>query len=381
MFRRAQWRCVFATIAVASWAPSALAAVPQKFLAYDAAGNNHGYVSCSASACDVFTSASTPLGSVRRNGLVTLRGRQRGYVASYGENWRPADFWVRPVVEQAAAVPGDDWATALALALSGADPTPRDEQHRLELMALQAVATVFEVQSDTISVTQLAAEQQALHDHNAAIPVLITAEDTATEIMVRGLWVLAFRPADGQSYDVFWSGERGIESARVSRSELMRGLASLGVIVGTNDHQVEAVPVRDDPHAHKRAGASNLCVSGSPVLRSHVESMLRNLAGPPVRCDYDGNDLVLEVRPTGRWMPIADLNRGPKRQRQNNAFEAVAVLRDRNGTELWSVRKGSWEGYGHDRRVVAQQIAKAFTKFFGSFPWHGSGHEAAAGSR
>src|SRR5437763_10351270 len=140
MFHRAQWSCVFATIAVACWVPLALAAVPQKFLAYDAAGNNQGYVSCSSFACEVFTSASTPLGSVRRNGLVTLRGRERGYVAGYGENWRPADFWVRPAIEQATAEPGDDWATALAVALSGADPTPPDEQHRLELMALQAVA-------------------------------------------------------------------------------------------------------------------------------------------------------------------------------------------------------------------------------------------------
>src|SRR5438067_11435105 len=359
MLHRALWRCVLATIAVACWAPAAAATVPQKFLAYDAAGHNQGYVSCSSSACDVFTSASTPLGSVRRNGLVTLRGRERGYVASYGENWRPADFWVRPVVEQAAAEPGDDWATALALALSGADPTPRDEQHRLELMALQAVATVFEVQSDTISATQLISEQRAAGSRNAAIPVLVSAEDAATEIMVRGLWVLAFRPADAESYDVFWSGERGIESARVSRSELLRGLSSLGVIVGTSDHQVESVPVRVEPGAHSTAGASNLCLSGSPVLRSHLETILRNWAGPTVRCEYDGNDLVLEVRPTGRWLPIAELNSGPRRLRSNNAFEAVAVLRDRNGNELWAVGKGSWDGYGHERRDVGQEVAKA----------------------
>jgi hypothetical protein len=379
MFHRAHWRCVLATMVVACCTPLVFATAVQKFLAYDAAGNSQGYVSCTVFTCDVFTSASTHLGTVARNGQVMLRGKRRGYVAGFGENWRPADFWVRPAADPVTPNPGDDWVRALAAALSGADPTPRDEQHRLELMALQALATVFEVQNETISVTQLLSEQKTLEPHNATVPVLVSPENAATEIMVRGLWVMAFRPVDAKSYEVFWSCEHGIESERVSRSELLRGLSSLGVVVSANDRQVEAVPVRAESRTPV-ATPGNLCLSGSPVLRSHLETMLRDWAGLPIRCEFGGNDLVLEIRPTGRWLPIVDLSRGWKRKHPGTAFEAIAVLRDRSGSELWSVRKGSWEGHGLDRRAVAQQIAKAFTKFFDSFPGRGS-TRSGAGSR
>jgi hypothetical protein len=87
-------------------------------------------------------------------------------------------------------------------------------------------------------------------------------------------------------------------------------------------------------------------------------------------CSDAGNDLVLTVTPTGRWIAVLpdqdDGTRGWRFHYPKTAFEAVAVLRDRAGQELWWARKESWTGRG-DRSRVAKDIAKSFRKFYAAY--------------
>ena len=103
-----------------------------------------------------------------------------------------------------------------------------------------------------------------------------------------------------------------------------------------------------------------------PKLRGVVEDAIQSWHRLNLNCSDGGNDLVLSINPTGRWISVLQLEDEPSRFRApRTAFEAIAVLRNRAGQELWWVRKEAWNGRG-DRTQVARQIVKAFKKFYSS---------------
>ena len=362
-----------------------LAAVSQTqtFFYYDANGHSQGKIVCTEQACEVFAS-STPLGKVLTDGAAyDHEGYRVGYTSQYGQNWRPGNFSVRPELANNAESSADPhgWAVPLQEALRS-DALGGDVD-RTQLRALQAAAIAYGSQHNFVSAADSELQRRAVapHDNNRdsnTVPAIVVHDsDHNAYVMVRGVWVLAIgKASNSNQVTVWWPGADQVETAVAPLTDVMETLSSAGLVLSADDaNRVQHLPVQDS----QTIATANLpkpdqvCVGGDPKLRGIVEDAIQSWPNVKLNCTDGGNELVLNVNPTGRWISVLQLEDEPSHFRPpRTAFEAIGVLRDRGGHELWWVRKEAWNGRG-DRTHVAQQIAKAFKKFYAAYtPQHQS---------
>jgi hypothetical protein len=93
-------------------------------------------------------------------------------------------------------------------------------------------------------------------------------------------------------------------------------------------------------------------VAGSPVLKTEISKELLKWGKLTLVSQSDGADLMLSIAQTGRLDMMGSGN------------QAAAILRDPEGTELWSTTKGgSWAMSGWSNAWVGRAIAKDLIKF------------------
>lgn len=361
---------------VAATAVLALAAAcsAQTFFYYDANGHSQGKVVCTEQWCEVFAS-STSIGKILADGTAYDQdGNRIGHTSQYGQNWRPGNFSIRPTLTSEAGSSADPsgWPVPLEEALRS-DAVGGDVD-RTQLRALQAAAIAYGAQHNFVSAAdselqrRAAAPHQPSTDANTVPAIVVHDSDQNAFVMLRGVWVLTIgKASNSNQVTVWWPGADQVETAVIPLSSVMQALGAAGIVLAGNDaNRVQHLTLRESRAliATDNAAPSELCVSGDPKLRVIVEDAIEAWHRLKLNCSDAGNDLVLTVNPTGRWISVLQLEGEPSRFRApRTAFEAIGVLRDRAGQELWWVRKEAWNGRG-DRTQVAQQIAKAFKKFY-----------------
>jgi hypothetical protein len=362
-------RLLLAAIAVLGLAT---ASSGQTFFYYDANGHSQGKVICTEGGCEVFAS-STSLGMVLADGTAYDRdGYRVGYSSQYGQNWRPGNFSVRPALPAAEAGSSADpngWPVPLQEALRS-DSVGGDID-RVQIRALQAAAIAYGAQHNFVSAADAELQRRATAPHQPNVDattvsaIVVHDSDQNAYVMVRGLWVLTIgKASNSNQVTVWWPSADQVETAVAPLTEVMQMLGAAGIVLSSDDaNRVQHLTLRE-ARAADYAPPSELCVSGDPKLRAMVEDAIEAWHRVKLNCSDAGNDMVLSVNPTGRWISVMQLEGEPSRFRApRTAFEAIGVLRDRAGQELWWVRKTAWNGRG-DRTQVAQQIAKAFKKFY-----------------
>jgi hypothetical protein len=178
------------------------------------------------------------------------------------------------------------------------------------------------------------------------------------------------KASNANQVTVWWPGADQIETAVASLSEVVETLNAAGLSLSADEApQIQHLPLRVSATDSLNAKPATVCVSGDPRLRSIVQDAMRSWRGMQFTCSDAGNDLVLTVAPTGRWIAVMPLEEGTAPihfHGPQTAFEAIAVLRDRAGQELWWAKKEAWTGRG-DQTHVAQQIARSFRKFYSTY--------------
>ncbi|MBV8208319.1 MAG: hypothetical protein JO041_16160 [Acidobacteria bacterium] len=357
-------------------------AASQTFFYYDANGHSQGKIICADDACEVFAN-STSLGRVAADGTAFDAGGTRlSQTADYGRNWRPGNFSVRPELppqDESSADP-EGWRVPLEEALHS-DAIGGDLD-RLQLRALQAASIAFGAQHDFVSAADAKLQRRAgardsFGDSNIVPALVVHDANQNAYIMLRGMWVLAIGKASNSNQaTVWWPGSGRVDTAVAPLGSVVAALNAAGIVLSNDDSgRVQEVPLRAGSALSSAPAPAEptLCVSGDPRLRGIVQDAIQAASHLTLECSDAGNDLVLSVNPTGRWIAVLQPDdpqpyhfRYPR-----TAFEAVGVLRTRAGRELWWVRKEAWNGRG-DRARVAQQIARAFQKFYASYAPHSS---------
>lgn len=347
----------------------------QTFSYYDANGHSQGKIFCDDVECEV-TAGSTAIGRVTADGTAyDSEGNRVWQAPDYGRNWRPGNFWVRPELPKHAGPSRDPngWAVPLEEALRG-DAVGGDLD-RLQVRALQAAAIAYGQQHKFVSASDadLWRHAAAPHDNdpdaNTVTTVVVHDADGNAYVMLRGICVLVIgrqNPAGGSGeVTLWWPGSDEMQEARGSFIEVTRTLAADGIVLASDDsNRVQHIPLR--AITSSPLGSANICVSGDPKLRPLVSRAMQEIRNLTLECSDAGNDLVLSVNATGRWIAVLPSDDGSSQfhyRYPHTAFEAVAVLRDRAGQELWWVCKEAWTG-DNDRLRVARQIAKALKKFY-----------------
>ncbi|HZU23222.1 MAG TPA: hypothetical protein VE998_10355 [Terriglobales bacterium] len=362
------------------------AASGQTFFYYDANGHLQGKIGCTEQVCEVFA-GGTALGSVTGDGTAFDAGGSRlGQTEEFGQNWRPGNFSVRPALPAEAHSSADPQGWAVPLEESLRSDAVGGDLDRAQLRALQAAATAYGWQHNFVSAADSELQRRASAPHeanagvNAVAAVVVHDSDHNAYIMVRGVWVLAVgKASNSNQVTVWWPGAEQVETAVAPLSAVVAKLNAAGIVLDADDsNRVQRVRVPQNAAGPFDAGRpAELCISGDPKLRSIVAESLASVRSLRLNCSDGGNDLVLSVNPTGRWIAVMQLDDEPHFGLPRTAFEAIAVLHDRAGQELWWVRKEAWSGRS-DRTRVAQQIAKAFRKFYASSPLMSRPAERAA---
>lgn len=354
----------------------------QTFFYYDSNGHSQGKVICTQQACEVFAS-STSIGQVLADGTAyDHEGYRVDRTAEYGQNWRPGNFSVRPVLANDAVTSADPhgWAVPLQEALHS-DALGGDLD-RTQLRALQAAAIAYSSQHNFVSAADSELQRRAAAHHendpeaNTVPAIVIHDSDHNAYVMIRGMWVLAFGKAtNSNQVTLWWPGADRVETAVAPLSGVMETLNTMGLVLSEDDaDRVQHLPLQSAERVAMAdfAKPAEVCVSGDPKLRGIVEEAVQAWPAIKLNCSDGGNNMVLSVNPTGRWISVMQLEDEMPHFRYSprTAFEAIGVLRDGTGHELWSVRKEAWNGRG-DRTHVAQQIARAFKKFYSAYaPQH-----------
>lgn len=346
----------------------------QTLFYYDANGHAQGKVVCTDQACEVFAS-STSIGKVTAQGTAyDETGYRIGHTSGYGQNWRPGNFWIRPELPAAPESSADPqgWAVPLQEALHS-DAVGGDLD-RQQLRALQAAAIRFGSQQKFVAASdpelQRRASSHESADANTLPAVVVHDGNRNAYIMVRGVWVLAVgKASNSNQVTVWWPGSSAIETAVAPAATVSQTLAAAGIVLSEESARVQRLPIAVQAQNAQAAKETRLCISGDARLRAVIENEMQSWAQVKLDCSDAGNDLVLSVNPTGRWIAVlqADDATPVRIHYPSTAFEAVGVLRNRAGQELWWIRKEAWNGRG-DRTHVAQQIAKAFKKFYSAYP-------------
>jgi len=353
----------------------------QSFFYYDANGHSQGKVVCTEQSCEVFAN-STSIGMVSSDGTAYDHdGNRLGHTSEYGQNWRPASFWIRPSLPENSESSADPQGWSLPLDEALQSDAVGGDVDRVQVRALQAAAIAYGLQQNFVSASdtdlhhragsRFVSARESDPDLKTVPAVIVYDADQNAYVMLHGIWVLAIgKASNSNQVTLWWPGSDQIETAVAPLTTVVQTLNTAGIVLPTNDSdRVQHLPV----HAASEVSGGNattgaICLSGDPRMRDMVADAMQSWREMKLDCSDAGNDLVLTVTPTGRWIAVLqdDDAHGWHFHNPKTAFEAIAVLRDRAGQELWRVRKESWTGRG-DRTHVAREIAKSFKKFYAAY--------------
>ncbi|HKD92669.1 MAG TPA: hypothetical protein VKB56_12215, partial [Terriglobales bacterium] len=292
-----------------------------------------------------------------------------------------ANFWIRPTLPENSLSSADPEGWSLPLNEALRSDAMGGDVDRMQVRALQAAAIAYGLQQNFVSAsdpelrhraTSHSASQHESDPEPKTVPAVVVNDAAQNAyVLLHGIWVLAIgKASNSNQVTLWWPGSDQIETAVAPLATVVQRLNAAGIVLpGSDVDRVQRLPVQEAGEVSGGdAAVGAVCLSGDPRMRDMIADAMQSWREMKLDCSDAGNDLVLTITPTGRWIAVLpdDDTRGWHFHYPKTAFEAIAVLRDRAGHELWWVRKESWTGRG-DRSRVAKEIAKSFKKFYAAY--------------